>query len=167
MKPKEKSHNDVMDQLTRMQLVYGGNHHMKTAYKIAEYYCNNITEQFRLEGVDVIKTNICHEKRSHAVRSYMPDSSREFIASLQPKKIEGLYAFDDNGNKIVPTRIYFGIDTRLFRPEDGVACGRAYYFYGCALRPVFLPNGKRFRMKNWSNICCRYKNGILSDFYRE
>ena len=147
-----------------MQMIHyaGASRWMKKAYPIAEFYLNNISQQFELErGHETWE----HIKRSYAVRSYMPDSSREFIQSLQPWEKKSLYV-EINGKKVTPTSLYFGIDTRLFRP-DGSRCGGAYYHYGCALHPVFLPNGKRYREPQLSNVCADYKNGIVCNFYRE
>lgn len=146
-----------------MQMEYSGNCHMKKAYKIAEFFCNNITTQFQIER----KSIRVHEKRSHAVRSFMDDSSLDFIRNLKPIKVDGLYAFDDYGKKITPHTIFFGIDTRLFRPIDGEACGYAYFHYLNALRPVFMPDGRHYREPYFCNVCGKYKDGFISDFYRE
>lgn len=68
--------------------------------------------------------------------------------------------------KITPSTLYFGCDTRLFR-EDGQACGYCYYHYMYALRPVYLPDGTHYREPRFANVCARYKDGIVCDFYHE
>jgi hypothetical protein len=106
-----------------------------------------------------------NEKFSHAVRSYMPDTSIDAIHSLEPWEKKGLYV-EINGEKITPKYLWFGIDTRLFR-EDGIACGHCYYHYNNALHPVYLPDGTRYREPQLSNVSADYKDGIVCDFYRE
>ena len=160
-----KSYDDVTNQLARMQKIHypGANRWMEKARQIAEFYTDNITRQFELENEF---TEYAHIKRSYAVRSFMYDTPREVIRSLKPFKKNGLYIVEDDGSKTTPSSIYFGIDTRLFR-KDGVACGGAYFHYKCALYPVFLPDGTRYREPRFANVSCRYKNGELYDFYRE
>lgn len=46
----------------------------------------------------------CFEKEN------LPDTPWEKLKEQQPIKVEGLYAFDDKGNKITPCCVYFGID---------------------------------------------------------
>ena len=164
-KARMKSLNDVMEQKNRIMTIRykGADRWLKVAIKIADFYSFNIVRQFELENE--FKT-FAHIKRSHAVRSYMQDTSLDIIRNLKPWKKHGLYAYDDHGNKITPYSLYFGIDTRLFR-KDGVACGRCYFHYLNALRPVFLPDGTHYREPQLSNVSCSYKNGVICDFYRE
>ena len=165
---KEKSLNDVMKQLTRIQATYHNGYWVKVAYEIAQHYIDQIetTQKVWGEYRKLSESGLVHKKYEHAVRSFMPDSSLEFIRSLQPWEKKGLYVEID-GEKITPTRLYFGCDTRLFRPDGGSPCGGCYWFYGCALHPVFLPDGTHYREPKLANVCASYKNGIVCDFYRE
>lgn len=93
----------------------------------------------------------------------LPDTTRAEIETQQSIKVEGLYAFDDVVNKITPWCIYFGIDFW----QNGCEGGYAYFHYLNALRPVYLPDGTHYRVPHLRNVCAKYKNGVLTDFYRE
>ena len=99
----------------------------------------------------------CFEKEN------LPDTTWEELKEQQPIKVDGLYAFDDEGNKITPRCVYLGIDFW----QNGCVGGNACYYYLNALRPVYLPDGTRYRMPHLRNVCARYKNGVLNDFYIE
>ena len=99
----------------------------------------------------------CFEKEN------LPDTTWEKLKAQQPIKVEGLYAFDDEGNKITPWCVYFSIDFW----QNGCVGGDACYHYLNALRPVYLPDGTRYRVPHLRNVCARYKNGVLNDFYIE
>lgn len=96
------------------------------------------------------------------ITNYHPDSTQEFIDGLKPIKVKGLYAYDDNGNKLIPKRIYFGIDTRLWS-KNGQPCGNAYYHYDCALRIVYKKAGM-FHIEGLANVICDYDGTWLRNF---
>ena len=173
MEKKMKSANDVWKQALKCNDLYNpfdntkkGTSWLKVMWKIYDFYSQNIFRQIELNHPKENPEKYYNEKFSYSVRTYMPDTSLEVIHSLKPWKKEGLYCVMDDGEIVVPTRIYFGIDTRLFR-KDGNPCGRAYYHYCCALHPVLLPDGTQYREPNLSNVCCSYKDGLLYNFYRE
>ena len=96
------------------------------------------------------------------------DTPLNVIKALEPMKIEGLYAYDRQGNKVTPYRIYFGINMReLTGNPNETTNGTAYFHYDNALRPVFKADCSRLVLSHLSNVCCSYDNGILHDWYRE
>ena len=101
------------------------------------------------------------------IDTYVPDTPRSVIAELKPQKVEGLW-FEYKGEKVTPSRVYFGIDVR-FRGKgfENEVNGRAFCHFDCALHPVYLPDGTRFRRADLCNVCAEYKNGVLYDWYRE
>ena len=165
---KEKSFNDVERQMHRI-MANNPNcsvNWLREMFRIVEHYEKNITVQISINHSSNVNHEDYHdEKFGYEVRSFMYDSTRDFISTLRPWKNDGLYCII-NGEKVTPTSLYFGCDTRLFR-EDGNACGFCYWHYACALHPVFLQNGKRYREPKLANVCAYYKDGKVFDFYRE
>lgn len=153
---KEKSYNDVMRQLDNIREQYSDSEHYSRALDIAVYYMT------RLDGW----TEDMDEKLGYEYRSFVPDTNRAIIKSLEPRKIAGLW-FDYNGEKLTPHNLYFGCDTRLIRSDVDGKCGKCFTHYDNALRPVYLPNGERFVWYPLANVNCRYKNGMLYDYYRQ
>lgn len=104
-----------------------------------------------------------HEKMlENFEKENLPDTTYDECHAQEPIKVEGLYAFDDEGNKIAPWRVYFGIDFW----QNACVGGNAYYHYLNALRPVYLPDGTRYRLPNLRNVQARYKDGVLCEFER-
>lgn len=153
---KQKSYNDVMQQLEAIRAKYTTeNGHYKRAEQIATYYTKQIGQ--RMEHPD--------ERLGYEYRTFVPDTSLNVIKSLAPRRLEGLW-FDYNGEKLTPRNLYFGCDTRLFR-SDGQVCGKCFTHYDNALRPVCLPNGKRFIWYPLANINAYYENGIIHGYHRQ
>lgn len=153
---KEKSYNDVMRQLDNIREQYNGSEHYSRALDIAVYY------MARLDGY----AEDMEEKLGYEYRSFVPDTDRAIIKSLEPRKIDGLW-FDYNGKKLTPHNLYFGCDTRLIHFNGGETCGKCFTHYDNALRPVYLANGERFIWYPLANVNCYYKNGMLYDFHRQ
>ena len=184
MEKKFKSANDVFNQMARINERYATHDNTKketpwlrVAVMISDHYLDEIARHIELckkYGNYSFSKNASKEhdphriKFAHAVRSYMEDTSREEIAKIQPYKVEGLYFIDDEGNKVTPHSLYFGCDCRfVHEPTDAYANGKCFCHYDNALHPVMLPNGKRYIRRDWANVSCRYKNGLLYDFYRQ
>lgn len=184
MEKKFKSEQDVFKQKIRIMETYGtpntepSNPWLRIANKISDHYLNMIArhvdmfkpgEEFTFCTQYMKGTESCRIKFAHVVRSYMPDTSREEIAKISPFTVEGLYVVLDNGERMTPYSLYFGCDARFWRddPEHAQPNGYCYFHYLNALRPVMLPNGKRFIRREWANVSCRYANGLLYDFHRE
>lgn len=151
-----KSLEMIDEQYASIKQNFPNSHLLPKANKIAEYYKSNISF--------FIQSNI--ERYDYATRSFVFDTPLDVIVSLPTKEVKGLYAYDDDGNKIIPTEIYFGSDTRLCR-DNGVKCGKAYYHYNHALRPVYLPDGTRFHIDGLANVCCQYKDNIVFGWSKE
>lgn len=173
MKQKMKSYDDVYNQSMRCHNLYNnfdntkkGTIWLKKMWEITDFYMNNIAKQVSIDYPNDKPRKHDKEKFSYAVRSFMYDTDLKTIRSLQPFRLDGLYIIDDNGNKITPRDLWFGIDTRLFRPDDGEACGYCYYHYNAALYPVYL-DGKRYRRPEWCNVSADYKDGVICNFYRQ
>jgi len=160
---RNKSISMVEGQLGRLTRYYKNNHLLPLAEKIANHYKEQIKRTIKVNG-DYADNE---ERYSYAVRSHEPDTPFQTIKELKEMKVEGLYIVNSNGMKMTPSNLYFGCDTRLWSPSDGKKCGDAYFHFCSALYPVYLPDGKRFHISGLSNVCCRYKNGILYDWYRE
>ena len=185
MEKKFKSANDVFKQMMRIEELYATHDNTKketpwlrVAVKIGKHYMDEIARHIELckqYGNYSFSKNASKEKDpdcikfAYVIRSYMQDTSREEIARIAPFMVEGLYFIDDDGNKITPHSLYFGCDARFWRddPEHAQPNGYCYCHYLNALRPVMLPNGKRFIKREWANVNCRYANGLLYGFYRE
>lgn len=186
MEKKFKSANDVFKQMMRIEELYATHDNTKketpwlrVAVKIGNHYMDEIArhidlceteEQLRRWSDPAQKEKDPERIRfAYVIRSFMRDTSREEIARISPFMVEGLYFIDDDGNKITPHSLYFGCDARFWRddPEHAQPNGYCYCHYLNALRPVMLPNGKRYIRREWANVNCRYANGLLYDFYRE
>lgn len=154
---KEKSYNDVMQQLDRIHENHSTSEHYERATKIAHHYLSQLSH-FCDDDND--------EKLGYEYRSFMPDTSLAVIATLKPRKLDGLW-FEYNGEKLTPSNLYFGCDTRLIRSDVDGKCGKCFTLYDNALRPVYLSNGERFVWYPLANVNCRYKNGRLYGFYRQ
>ena len=145
-----------MQQIASIQERHGDNPHFEKAKEVARYY---------LEMIATFDLGDRDERLAYEYRSFVYDTSRDVIATLQPRKIAGLW-FYYHGEKVTPHNLYFGTDTRLMH-EHGEMCGRCFTHYDNALRPVYLPNGKRFTWYPLANVSCRYKDGVIRDYYRE
>ncbi len=99
--------------------------------------------------------------------NYVQDTPFEVIRNYPNMKVSGLYYIDDDGDKIQVanhSNIYFGSDMR-WRYENGVH-GLAYVYTRCALYPVYLPDGSRFRNADLCSVSARYKDGVIYDYGR-
>jgi hypothetical protein len=103
---------------------------------------------------------------------YIPTTAYEVYKNHPEIKVEGLYYFDDDKNKVTPSRVWFSCDSRNWKQDAAQGPGRAYtmYFserYGTCLAPVFLPNGKQYIYSSLCNITGDYKNGVISNFRKD
>lgn len=154
-----KSIEMVVNQYNKMQKDFTNSPHLTLASKILLHYVEAIKYHAEICLLDV------NARYNYIVRSYTRDTPSSVVRTLPDKKVEGLYATDENGNKMTPTNLYFGSDTRFWF-EKGDKCGGAYYRHCSTLYPVYL-NGKRFRINGLCAVCCHYKNGVLTNWYRE
>ena len=130
-----------------------------------EYSFDKITvglEELDCKQLNHIIKNNYQKMLANFEKENLPDTTYEERKAQQPIKVEGLYAFDDEGNKITPCCVYFGIDFW----QNGCVGGNAYYHYLNALRPVYLPDGTRYRVPHLRNVQARYKDGVLCEFER-
>ena len=95
------------------------------------------------------------------------DTPLEVIQNYPKMKVDGLYYIDNDGKKATPHNIYFGCDCRLAHNDETEVHGRAYEAGGYCLSPIFLPDGTRFRNADLCNVSARYKDGVISGYYRE
>lgn len=109
-------------------------------------------------GIEDDKMMQCYDYR-------ICDTPREVIAELHDKHIDGLYYVKD-GERHTPRNIYFGIDMAGCE-EGGERNGYAWTHLVGGLYPVFLPSGERLRDENLCNVSAYYRDGVISDFYRQ
>lgn len=94
------------------------------------------------------------------------DSTREQIAALRPIAAPGLW-FWYNGEKRTPLGLYFSSDLREWWNDPREYDGRLFTHFDNALRPVFNPDGTQFERRGVANVCARYRDGKICDFYKE
>lgn len=94
------------------------------------------------------------------------DLTFQEIADLRPIKVEGLY-FDYHGEKRTPLGLYFSSDLRDWWNNPEEYDGRLYTYFDNALRPVYMPDGKQFEKRGLACVCAVYRNGFITDFYKE
>lgn len=100
------------------------------------------------------------------LQPWLPGSTREEIAAMQPVIPKGRLFFVYNGKQIRPTQIYFGCQYLA----NHCIGGRAYVCYDCALRPVYIDTGKytrHYRIPELRSVTADYKFGVISNFRRE
>ena len=92
------------------------------------------------------------------------DSPSAALDTIYKIAVPDLYFIDADGEKIAPSRVWFGTDTRWARTEGGAPNGRAFTAYNGRLCPVYLGDGSRLVDASLCNVTANYVDGCLSDF---
>lgn len=99
---------------------------------------------------------------------FLPDTTLNEIAALQPRRLSGLW-FEYDGKHLTPSNIYFGCGGNFNMTRDGIYSpqGIAYCHYDNALHPVHRSGGEVLRDVNLRNVSARYDGTTIHDWYRE
>lgn len=87
---------------------------------------------------------------------------QELAGSLEPSMVGDLYFVDRNGEQRTPGALYFAAGV------NGCVPGEAFCHFDNALCPVYLSrNGARLVVPEWAELCAKFKDGFVRDFYVE